>query len=198
LWQVLAHDHTFRRFIIARQLFSLGGMATPFYMTYALSRLGLPAQVAGRYTAISVGGSILAAVAFGWINERYGTKWVMLISLLAATTVPVAALVVPRLFIAPEQLAWVYGLVFLCMSVSLSSMMPGWMGYVLEHAPEQERPVYVGLTNTINGVTTLFATLGGLILQWTNDNYTLLFGITFAGLLLAWPLPFTLPEPRRR
>lgn len=75
--------------------------------------------------------------------------------------------------------------------------MPGWMGYVLEHAPEQERATYVGLTNTLNGVATLFATIGGLILQWTGDNYNLLFLITFAGLLFAWPLPFALPEPRR-
>jgi MFS family permease len=95
-------------------------------------------------------------------------------------------------------LAWGYGLVFLFMSVSMSSMMPGWMGYVLEHAPERERPVYVGLTNTLNGIATLFATVGGLILQWTGDNYALLFGSTLAGLLFAWPLPFTLPEPRHR
>ena len=197
LWQVLAHDHTFRRFIIARQLFGLGSMATPFYMTYALSRLGLPAQVAGRYTSISVVGSILAAVILGWINERYGTKRVMLVSLATTTAVPLAALIVPRLLSAPEQLAWGYGLVFLFMSASISSMMPGWMGYVLEYAPDQERPTYVGLTNTLNGVTTLFATIGGLILQWTGDNYNLLFMLTFAGLLFAWPLPFTLPEPRR-
>ena len=197
LWRVLTQDHTFRRFIIARQLFSLGGMATPFYMTFALSRLGLPAQVAGRYTSISVAGSILAAVLFGWINERYGTKRVMLFSLITTTLVPIVALAVPRWLAAPEQLAWGYGLVFLFMSVSMSSMMPGWMGYVLEHAPEHERPTYVGLTNTLNGIATLFATVGGLILQWTGDNYTLLFGITFAGLLFAWPLPFTLPEPRR-
>ena len=197
LWHVLAHDHTFRRFIIARQLFSLGGMATPFYMTFALSRLGLPAQVAGRYTSISVAGSIVAAVFFGWINERYGTRRVMLLSLITTTAVPLAALAMPRLFPSAEQLAWGYGLVFLLMSVSFSSMMPGWMGYVLEHAPEQERATYVGLTNTLNGVATLFATIGGLILQWTGDNYNLLFLITFAGLLFAWPLPFALPEPRR-
>jgi MFS family permease len=198
LWQVLRHDHTFRRFIIARQLFSLGGMATPFYMTYALTRLGLPVQVAGRYTSISVVGSILAAVIFGWINERHGTRRVMLLSLGLTTAVPIFALVVPHLLNTPEQLAWGYGLVFLCMSAAFSSMMPGWMGYVLEHAPEQERPTYVGLTNTLNGIATLFSTLGGLILQWTGDNYPLLFLIALAGLLFAWPLPFSLPEPRHR
>jgi MFS family permease len=79
----------------------------------------------------------------------------------------------------------------------MSSMMPGWMTYVLEWAPEEERPTYVGLTNTLNGITPLFATLGGLILQWTDDNYRLLFAITAIGLVIAWPLPLTLPEPRQ-
>ena len=196
LWRVLRYDHAFRRLIIARQLFSLSGLAMPFYMTYALTKLGLPAQVAGRYTSISVVGSILAAVIMGWINERYGTKRVMLLSLGLTTSVPIIALAVPRLLSDPNWKAWGYGLVFLCMSAANSSMMPGWMGYVLEHAPEQERPTYVGLTNTLNGIATLFSTLGGLILYWTGNNYTALFLITFVGLLFAWPLPFGLPEPR--
>jgi MFS family permease len=198
LRSVLKDDHAFRRFIIARQLFSLAGLATPFYMTYALTQLNLPAQVAGRYTSISVVGSIVAAVAFGWVNERYGSKRVIQISIGLATSVPLIALIVPRLLTTPASLAWGYSLVFLVMSATMSSMMSGWMAFVLEYAPDQERPTYVGLTNTLNGIATLFSTLGGLILQWTNDNYNALFLITFLGLLLAWPLPFGLPEPRQR
>jgi MFS family permease len=198
LWSVLKDDHAFRRFIIARQLFSLSGLAVPFYMTYALTQLNLPAQVAGRYTSISVVGSILAAVVLGWVNERYGSKRVIQISIGLATSVPLLALIVPRLLTTPTSLAWGYSLVFLAMSATMSSMMPGWMAFVLEYAPDQERPTYVGLTNTLNGIATLFSTLGGLILLWTNNSYGVLFLITFLGLLLAWPLPFGLPEPRQR
>jgi MFS family permease len=75
-------------------------------------------------------------------------------------------------------------------------MMPGWMNFVLEHAPELDRPKYVGLTNTLNGVTTLFSTLGGLILAWTGENYVFLFVVTLAGLSLAWPLALRLQDPR--
>jgi MFS family permease len=197
LWRVLKHDHAFRRFILARQLFSLSGLATPFYMTYALTQLDLPAQVAGRYTSISVVGSILAAVLMGWLNERYGSKRVILFSIALASSVPVLALAVPWL-LAPFEAAlpWGYGLVFLALSATLSSMMPGWMNFCLEHAPELERPKYVGLTNTLNGIATLFSTLGGLILAWTNDNYVLLFVLTLAGLSLSWPLALRLQDPR--
>jgi MFS family permease len=197
LWRVLKHDHAFRRFVFARQLFGLSGLATPFYMTYALTQLGLPAHVAGRYTSISVVGSILAAVIMGWLNERSGTKRVILLSIGLATSVPVLAVILPWL-LPPSgpALAWGYGLVFLAMSATMSSMMPGWMNFVLEHAPELDRPKYVGLTNTLNGVTTLFSILGGLILAWSNDNYVLLFSLTLAGLSLAWPLALRLQDPR--
>jgi len=198
LGAVLKRDRAFRRFIIARQLYGLGGLATPFYMPYALNVLNLPAQVVGRYTSIGVVGSILAAVLFGWINERHGSKRVIHISIALGTAIPAAALLVPRLFATSSWLAWAYGLVFLLFNASMSSMMAGWMTFVLELAPEAERSVYVGLTNTLNGLTTLFSIVGGLILQWTGDNYTVLFIVTIVGLLFAWPLPFGLPEPRQQ
>ena len=115
-----------------------------------------------------------------------------------APSVPAAALLVPLLFSGPVALAWGYSLVFFFLSAYMSSMMPGWMTYVLEWAPEHERPTYVGLTNTLNGIVPIFSTLGGLLLQWTGDNYRLLFAVTIAGLLLAWPLAIGLPEPRHK
>lgn len=196
LWHVLKSDRVYRRYIITRQIYGLSALSTPFYMVYALERLGLPARVAGRYTSIGVVGGVLAAVLFGWLNERYGSKRVIMLSIILATMMPVFALLAPVLFSNPVWLAWGYGLVFFLSSATMSSMMPGWMTFVLELAPEVERPTYVGLTNTINGISMLFSAVGGLILQWSGNNYTLLFGITTVGLLLAWPLPFGMLEPR--
>jgi MFS family permease len=198
LWNVFKQDRVFRRLILARQLSGLSSLSIPFYMTYALESLGLPSHVAGRYTSIGVLGSIFAALTFGWLNERYGSKRVILISLTLGLLVPIMALLLPALITEPSSLAWGYGLVFFCLSALMSSMMPGWMTYVLEWAPPSERPTYVGLTNTLNGITSLFATLGGLFLEWSGNNYRLLFVITALGLLVAWPLPLGLPEPRQR
>jgi MFS family permease len=198
LWRVLREDRVFRRFIFCRQLVGLSGLSMAFYMPYAVGQLGLPEQVAGRYTSIGVLGSIVAAITFGWLNEHYGSKRVLLVSMGLSVSVPAVALLVPPLFSGPVALAWGYSLVFFCLSAYMSSMMPGWMTYVLEWAPEQERPTYVGLTNTLNGIVPIFSTLGGLLLQWTGDNYRLLFAVTIAGLLLAWPLALGLPEPRHK
>ncbi|MBN1936180.1 MAG: MFS transporter [Anaerolineae bacterium] len=196
LWHVLKTDRAYRRYIIMRQVYGLGSLASPFFMVFALDRLGLPSQVAGRYTSIGVVGSILAALLFAWINERLGSKCVIQISIGVNLLAPIMALLSPLLFPDPIWLAWGYGLVFLLFNASMSSMMPGWMNYVLEHAPEAERPNYVGLTNTINGVSMIFSALGGVILQWTNNNYALLFILAIIGIATALPMTLGLPEPR--
>ncbi len=197
LWHVLKTDRAYRRYIITRQIYGLGSLAAPFYMVFAIDRLGLPDKVAGRYTSIGVVGSILAALLFAWINERWGSKRVIQIGIVVTVLAPAAALLAPLLFPTPAGLAWGYGLVFLLFNAAGSSMMPGWMNYVLEHAPEVDRPNYVGLTNTLNGVSMIFSLLGGMILQWTNDNYGLLFIIAIVGMSLALPMTLGLPEPRR-
>ena len=197
LWRIIKTDHAFRNYTVARQLFNLSGLAGPFFMTYALDVLHLPSQVAGRYTSIGVVGGILAAVFFGWMNEKRGTKRTLFYSIGVTALIPALALVIPQLF-GGTALGWAYGLVFFASSASMSSFMPGWVAYVLELAPEAERPAYVGLNNTINGISTLFSTLGGLILQWSGNNYGLLFTITALGTLTALPLSLRIPDPREQ
>jgi len=196
LGKLLKRDHDFRRYLIARQVFNLAGLASPFYIVYALDKLDLPAQVVGRYTSLGVIGTITAALLFGWLNERHGTKRTSQVSVIVTVAIPVLALVIPRLVTNPTWLAWAYGLVFLASNASMACFLPGWTSYVLEWAPEAERPIYVGLTNTINGLAALFAVLGGAILQWTGGNYEILFILTAIGTLAALPLTAALPEPR--
>ncbi|MBN1247015.1 MAG: MFS transporter [Anaerolineae bacterium] len=197
LGRILKRDHAFRRYLLTRQVFGLAGLAGPFYITYALDQLQLPDQVAGRFTSVGVIGGIIAAALFGWLNERYGTRIASQASIPITAAIPILALMIPRWITDPLWLAWGYSLVFLMNQASMSCYLPAWTAYVLEWASETERPLYVGLTNTLNGFTALFATLGGLILQWTDNNYQVLFIITAIGTLIALPLSFSLPEPRK-
>ena len=121
LWSVFKKDRTFRRYTIARQIFGLNTMATPFYMTYALQKLQLPTQVVGRYTSIGVVGSIMAAVVFGWLNERKGTKRVLQYSIIVTTLIPLFALCIPAFVTNTTTVAWIYGLVFLVSNASMAS-----------------------------------------------------------------------------
>jgi MFS family permease len=193
---LISRDHEFRRYLIVRQVYSLAMLAGPFYITYALDVLNLPERVAGRYTSVGVIGSIAAALLFGWLNERHGTRLTCQVSVLVTTAIPILALLIPQVIQEPTWLAWAYGLVFLMNNASMSSYLPGWTAYVLEWAPEVDRPIYMGLTNTVSGLTAVFSILGGAILQWTGGNYTVLFAITAIGTFATLPLSLKLPEPR--
>lgn len=193
LWAVVRRDPAFRRYLIARLFYALSALAMPFYMTFALRRLGLPAGVAGRYTSFGVAGGIAASLVYGWAGERWGSRWVIQAGAALGAAVPLAALILPQLVSDPIWAAWAFGLVFFCLQATISSTMPGWMTYLLQLAPEGQRPLYIGLTNTLNGASTLFSLAGGLLLEWTGGRYGLLFGLTAAGMLVALWLTIRLP-----
>jgi MFS family permease len=136
LWTVFKQDRVFRRYTITRQVFGLNTLASPFYMTFALQKLQLPPHVAGRYTSIGVVGSILAAIIFGWLNEKKGTKRVLQYSILITALIPLLALSLPLLVTDSALIAWFYGLVFLASNASMASYMPGWTVFMLDSAPE--------------------------------------------------------------
>ena len=71
------------------------------------------------------------------------------------------------------------------------------MNLVLDMAPPEDRPAYIGLYNTLGGTVVSAAPLaGGWILQVT--SYSLLFSVTAAGIAAALFLSFRLAEPRHR
>ena len=77
--------------------------------------------------------------------------------------------------------------------------MLGFYNYLLEIAPDDLRPSYIGLGNTIMGILTLAPTVGGWLLEAT--SYTVLFGITallvFLGFLMALRLEPAMPAAVR-
>jgi hypothetical protein len=75
-------------------------------------------------------------------------------------------------------LAQAYPFVYVALGVLNSTWMLGFFNYLLEIAPEGMRPAYVGLSNTIIGVTTFAPVAGGWLLEAT--SYTVLFALTSA------------------
>lgn len=199
LVRVLRHDAQFRRYISLRLCFNmLLSLAAPFYMIYALDRLGLPVYVAGRFTSISVVGSMLASLVYAWINERHNSLWVIRLSVVTGVLIPATALVTPIVITNLELLGWVFGMVFFLNNFIASSGLPGWTSYMLHFAPEADRPTYTGLTNTLVGITNMtFAAIGGLFLQASGNHYELLFALACAGLLLLVPMTIFMRKPNK-
>jgi MFS family permease len=190
LGHVLREDVDFRVLTIVRWLAGLGGLASPFYIVYATSELGMPAQTIGLFISAQTAGSITAGFLLGYLNERWGSRMVIQLSRLLALIQPLLALAFVGLpiilgkdaagsYITPLA----YAPIFLLLGIVNGAMMPGFVSYIVDLAPEGSRPLYAGLANTLSGAVMIVPLLGGWLLDAT--SYPVLFIATAVGSALS-------------
>jgi MFS family permease len=199
LWEVLRTDRQFRLVTGVRLLSGLGSMAIPFYMVYGTDMLELPPETVGLATSMQVLGGILAGVVLGYIQERSGSRLVILCSTALGMGVPLLALLTQALALqgAGLLLTIVYASIFVTVGIVSSSIMLGFLNFVMELAPPGENPTYMGLSNAFTGLPLLLAPIaGGWLLETT--SYTVLFTLTAVGTGLGLVMAFRLQEPRQQ
>ncbi len=167
-------DATFRRLLVSRVLVGMSGMATPFYVIHATDVLNLPEAIVGSFVMAQQLAGVAAGMLLGMVSDRWGPRPNICIGGAFAAAGPLFALAAHvtdgGLFVRA------YPLVYVAFGFYLGSQMPGFYNYLMEIAPDDMRPSYIGLGNTIAGVLALAPTVGGWLLQTT--SYITLFGIT--------------------
>jgi MFS family permease len=172
--RVLAADRTFLYLMLCRILVSVVDLASPFYVGHAKNVLRLPASVVGAFVVAQTMTGVVASVALGLVGGRHGPRTVIRIGSAAATVGPLFALAAH--LAGGGWLACAYPLVYVTLGILNSAWMLGFYNYLLEIAPDDMRPAYVGLGNTVMSIMTLAPVLGGGLLART--SYTVLFGVT--------------------
>lgn len=199
LWQILRGDEDFRRAVIVQLLFSLTGVATPFYVIHGLGSLGFGELSVGIFTSAQVAGGVLSALFMGHVGERRGTRAVMRIWGGMSLATPLLALAVPLAapLLPPDALMYVYAIVFVIVGAQANSVMAGFINYVLEFAPASDRAMYIGFANTASGISLFAPLIGGALLAATG-SYPALFIAAAVGPLAGLALSLRLVEPRHR
>jgi MFS family permease len=178
-------DATFRRLMASRMLVGMVAMATPFYVVHATDVLHLPRAFVGTFVAAQQVTGAVSGALLGPMSDRRGPGSAIRIGSAIAVAGPLLALVAHTA--DGGLLIQAYPLVYVALGVLGSTIMLGFYNYLLEIAPDDMRPSYVGLSNTLLGVLTLAPTVGGWLLEAT--SYTVLFGVTtvlvFLGFLIA-------------
>jgi MFS family permease len=195
LADLFRQDQQFRLISLARILAALAGLATPFYVIHATTVLGLGIQTVGLFVAAQMVGGVVASLAMGYLNERSGSRIVSQLTILLGMASPLLALAA-HYFAAPQVIeAYGYALVFFFIGATYSGYMQGFTNFVLDIAPQGERPAYVGLFNTLGGTVVFVAPfLGGWLLQLT--SYPVLFWTATVGSAAGLALSTRLREPR--
>ena len=185
---ILRTDPDYRRFLVCRILFNMSFLAVPFFVGHAEDILSLPSSILGAFVIAQTLSGVIASVVYGVISDRWGPRHVVRIATAAGFAAPCFALVAHL-----TQGTWTtqaYPFVYAILGIANNAFMLGFGNYLLAISPENERPTYVGLCNTILGIMTIVPTLGGWLLEST--SYTFLFclaaALGIAGFLIALKL----------
>ena len=196
--QLLRGDRVYRRYIAAQVCLALAGIALPFYGIYAKTGLGAPESMVGIYVAVRSAAALFSNLPWGRLSDRHGNRLVLQIMSAGSGLTVLAALGLMALMsLAHLQGSW---LPFLALplfaldgAVRPAGMLVG-NNFLIELAPELERPLYLGFYNTLMGVAVLCSGFGGLLVDVFGfaGLFATALALTMAGLVLASGLP----EPR--
>jgi predicted MFS family arabinose efflux permease len=196
-WALPARDANYRGFLAGRLCLMLAEVAAPFYIIYARSAFGLPDTVVGTYILVGTLANIASTYAWGRISDTAGNRRVLLRASALGALAPLLALAaLPAL--GPRQGGWLptlaVGVVFALLGAARTGVNIGAPNLLLDVAPADDRPIYVGLTNTSVGIATLATALGGVLVDAL--GYSALFAAALALYLLAVLALSRMREPR--
>jgi len=191
-------DKNYRRFLTMRLLLMAAEIATPFYIIYAKQALSVSVSMVGVYLTGATMAGFASTLLWGRISDRRGNKLLIILSSSLGLFIPLIAMsIVPLADVLPglrEFTSGLFALVFIVSGGSKAGAMMGNMNFLLEIAPADDRPLYIGLTNTILGIALLASSVGGLIVDLV--GFTVLFSLALAFYALALFLTLKLQEPR--
>jgi len=184
--------------LVVQFLARAAGMATPFYIVYARRALGVSAGMVGVYLTWATLAGIASTLVWGRISDRRGNRGLILLVGLVGLATPLAALSIPLLASWQPSMAaqapYAFTAVFALSSISQMGLFIGYNNYLLDIAPAEDRPLYIGLANTLTGLTLLVSAVGGLIVDLA--GLAVLFWVAVAFYVGALLLAGRLREPR--
>ena len=185
---VLKRDRNYLVFLISRSVMNLGMMAAGFYIVYGAEHFSLSGAQVGGLTALLTGVQAVLNLTLGAIGDRHGHKIVLMAGALAMALAALTALV----WQAPAAL-WV---IFILLGAALSADSVAGFSIIIEFGSPEDRPTYIGLTNTLLApARTLSPILGGWLAA--SLGYSWLFGAALvASTVSALMMYGWLKEPR--
>lgn len=191
---LLRDDRAFLRLIIAKITAGFVTMASSFYVLHAVQVGKMSVASTGLLISAQVAGTVASGLLMSFVQDAKGPLYhIRLTCVLAA--LPSAGALVLSLFpgVLGGSMA-IYMAIFFVLGIVLNSL--GWPFYnwILEYAPAERRPVYIGTINTLSALTMLAPLAGGLLVE--NVSYTFVFVVATAAAAIALVLSLGLPTTR--
>jgi MFS family permease len=167
---LLNRDINFRWFILVRILSQFAMMGSPFYIVFALRRFDMDNITAGFLTAALTIAQTLANAGMGYFGDRFGHRLMLMIGIIAGGASALVAWWAPSLI-------WFY-LVYFLAGMANVAMWTTSMAFIVQFGTEPDRPLYIGLANTLIAPASILAPLlGGFLVDAISFEVTFILSI---------------------
>jgi MFS family permease len=185
---IVKRDGNFRWFLLVRMLTSVAWVAVAFYSVYAVKTFNVSEATIGILTSVMTLGQTIANPIFGWLGDRWGHRSMYLIgALMIAGSAGI--------MLMATEVTWFY-VAFALAGAANATFWSVAIALTLEFGEEHEKPLYIGLANTLVAPVSLLApVVGGALVQQFGFHATFLMSV-LAGLLMVVVLQFGLYDPR--
>jgi MFS family permease len=186
--KILKSDPVFRNFLISRFLSQFGMMAFAFYTVYAVKQIGMDTLTVGIMTSVLLVTQTIANPLLGWLADHWSRKWILAIGNICAVVSALLATII-------KEPGW-FAVPFILYGIANTSFWTIGMAFTLEFGTDIEKPVYVGMSNTLIAPATICAPLlGGLLADILGFSFTFIISSFFA-FLTTTLLIFMVKDPK--
>jgi MFS family permease len=187
--RILRSNRTFGWYLVAQGLRMIGMMATGFYAVYALRHLGAEEWHVGGFTFAMLAAQSVGGVGLGFLADHAGHRVSLVVGSIASAAASGIALATSNLLL--------YHMVFVMMGLAAASYNVSSQNLVLELAPHEERPTYLGLASSSQAPFLLVAPLLAGALVDRNGFGSLFLFAGVLSLVSAAIYALRVEEPRR-
>jgi hypothetical protein len=184
-WQeirtILREDRLYRHYVIARMTLLLAVSTSPLFIIYANRRFDLPLSSAAAYLVADTITGLLVVVASGWFSIRFGNRRLLIAAVLLSAVMFAMLLFSFFIPLTPDAAFGYFMVVFVLLAAYTGSSGIGFVALNMNIPPEDQRPLYIGLANTLFGTVSYISIGQGVLVALM--GYPGLFVIA-AGLML--------------
>jgi MFS family permease len=203
---IFRRDRNYRLLFLVRVLGSLAYIGGVVFIPYAIKILGLPESAVGTFMVISTCFSLPSNFLWSHIGDRYGNRLLLLITTGISLMIPLIAIAsyylppiqteMPILGSAFNLRGITFMFTFALAGLVIAGRFIGDSNYLLEIAPDEQRPSYLAFMSVMLAPTSAIPLFGGMIAELISFQAT--FALSFLFGLMSYLLMFKLEEPRRR
>jgi MFS family permease len=187
--KVLSRDRNFNWFLTARILSQFATMGFAFYIIYALRDFHMTAVIAGYLTATLTISQTISNIGMGWLGDKIGHRAMLILGAVAAFLSAVLAW-------NATSIVWFYP-IFILTGMANVSIWTNGMTMSVDFGTESERPIYIGLSQTLTAPASIIAPiLGGWIVDSAGFSPTFIISAILAFVMVGI-LVFLVRDPRK-